>query len=649
MRHLLVIALAVALLAPLARAEDPTPLLPENALIYLELDNLAELPAKLGELPVWRNRAAFAGAWAAVRTAVRDGLAEMKDDAPLSWEALETMAAQLRRVRVCLLDLPRDGVPAVFVVLEMASTAEVTRALEGRFGKLARSRFEVDGKSVHEFELDGQRIDVHVGATSVVVSLDQRSMRDYLAGRAPARPLADSPDLKAVKALYGERPLWAYGNLGRCIDAFTALMGKRDRRDFDLADSVLDLRGLRSLGLGSTLETTTTDRALEVTLPIPAKHASYKALRGQPLDLAAMKLLPGDRALIRLAASFAKPEESWAAIAGLFHALEKAYEEDLITRAEADIAHELGSTIEALLSALGGTQVLEVSEDDEGRDRFLWAGAVRDREALAARIGTMKAAPFLTKHAARLRSATHLGMALEFLDHPREPLTLGRADDLVLFASSPAWARQALDQRDALASAYHRAKLDQLAPGYAKLLMLDPRALADEERDLYFLGQLVAPNLSWILGTEEHDDRLVIGSNLSLQSIASGLALSTYLWDQSYRAAHACEERLGAINPAIEKFRERYSRNPKTLAELELDPALLRCPHAREGGAPGDYEYLALGGEGRYVCWCPLTEHGRIVVSGPNGADRCRERTFERLLAQLRAEIAAAEGSGSGR
>ncbi len=649
MRHALRLVLAFVLLVPVASADDPTPLLPESALAYLELDGLAELPAKLGELSIWKDGTAFTRGWNLVRTSVREALLEMKEDAPVSWEALEAMAGQLRRLRLCLLDVPANGEPSLFVMLEMGSTADVVRALEGPLAKLVRSRFEVDGKAVLELELDRQHIYVHVGATALVASLDQRTMRDYLAGRAPARPLADCPQLKAVRARYGDRPMWAYVNLARCLDAITAALGRGDRRDFDRIDGVLDLRGLRSIGLGSSLEQSTSGRALEVSLPIPAKHAAYAALRGTPLDLSVLKLLPGNPALVRLAASFAKPEESWAAMAGVLHQLERAFGDDDLERAEADLARELGSSVGELLGTLGGTQFLEISEDTDGRDHFLWGASVRNREALDARIARMKAAPFLTTHAERIRSATHRGAALEFLDDPHDPLTLVRTEDAVLFASSPAHARTALDQREVSASAYHKLKLDQLAPGHTKLVLLDPRALADEERDMYFAGQLVAPDVSWILGTEEHDDRLVVGSNLSAQSIVAGLALSAYLWDQSYRSAHDCEERLAAVGQAIEAFRERNHRNPATLAELGMDEAAVRCPHAREGGAPGDYAYLALGGEGRYLCWCPLTDHGRIVLANEGGgAERCRERTFERYLARMRADLAAGSGSGSG-
>ncbi len=648
MRTLIITIVLATLWAPNARADDPATRFPPDSLLYAELTDLTDLPQKLVDLPVWRDKQQMADAKKLLLKMLEKMLAKQFE---IDWPTVTKIAGQARKLTFCLNKVHRRGTPELTLVLDLSDTTDAQNLISGPLAKMFKNKIAFGDKTAHATDptRDGELL-LHVGNQRVIFTMDRGSMQTWLQGPRGKGSLASLKAFQKMRERYGKRLLWAFCNVGSAINLMTDSMRRRMKMEFDQVDSVFNFRGIRYAGAGSSLETSIDGRATEATLIIDPEHRVYNLARTPTLDQSLLAWVPADSTAFVIGANAGNPVALWKEIVKLGKETDQILKDDDFSKVIEGFKVEAGMSLGQLLSHFNGSALMTAPMFDRALGNGpAFVATIKNRAEFDKLMATLKQSALFARMKDQIKHTTYRGATIEWYARTYSSAGYAVLGNTVILTGEHRCLKSYIDAYlDKKSLAQQPSVVNALA-GYHKIMLFDPIWLASQEREFSLLGSLVKKGVPLGIGSIEEKGRLRLGSNISALSTIAGLGLSVFRWETMSSVANRCRQNLDKVGDSLIQYIENHGKYPAKLTDLKLPQGTLVCPLEKNRNIGQSYKYVPIIVKNlkRYygmTSWCSHTDHGRVLLytqgSRTTRSLRAGEASFKRHKRRMEQSLA---------
>jgi len=624
----------LCLLLPLACASlaaDPAQFLSRDALLYAELTHPGKLAARVLDKTAWRDRGVARAQWALTRETLRKLVGAHLQ---LNAGTIDGLIDRTTRLTVSISGRRQRDLPLrILALLDLPDTTGLAKELARRWKAHGWSKLNAGKQVIFRSELSSDwPLFLHLRPKQLVCATELQTLVDYIARTGPhPEALSALPQFKRTRQRYGKQAVWGFVNASGLLGLRASQLSRQARRIYDLIDAQFGLGKALHAGFGAN----------QLSLMFPKGASALSLLRGGTFDPALLGFIPADSASYVYGTALHEPRQKWSQLEQLADKLAREGQAGSLQRLLSGLEKEFGVTAAELFAQLGPSLALSTPTLHNGRPAGLTLiTQVKSRSAVLELLERAKRGAWARGKLPKRTQLTYKDAMIEHAPRLRGPGYALLENTLILTSDHRA-LKEMIDAQASGRSIVQRFKLSQKASAQ-HLLLLDPLQIARSTFGYGLLAKLAPDQTAWLLQADVQGDELRIRSSHPWSTIATILELCQHQHQRIQQLAMACEANLERIGQALRKHHRAHKRLPSGLAELKLEPALLRCPHKQTAYTYQPVKIAAKGlfWSGPMIAWCNNRIHGRIILNAGGYAYRASEQNFARLRARLKARLA---------
>jgi hypothetical protein len=242
-----------------ASKTDLATFFPSHSIVYFDVSGLDTYRQKFNALPIWKDGSKIQGIFEAASKEIMAN--SPMPDLMFDPQEIEKHLYKAKRMAFALTDISQEVPVTMAGVAEFGSAADIASALTVIPGEWKETKAH-DGVNVYELaaeELEGAPIGAFRATIGnfVVFGTDYRSVRDMInaANGRGDENLANETRFKEARARK-QANAYAFGylNFDQLFNAIERLLERRDRKEYDAVDTIIDFRSFKYLSASYSVD-----------------------------------------------------------------------------------------------------------------------------------------------------------------------------------------------------------------------------------------------------------------------------------------------------------------------------------------------------------------------------------------------------------